>query len=56
MSGGGASFNCRFFSTEISAIVYMGSAALMWLLAAWAEHASGFCTTKLMSLAGRWNS
>ena len=36
MSGGGASFNCRFFSTEISAIVYMGSAALMWLLAAWA--------------------
>jgi hypothetical protein len=24
MSGGGASFNCRFFSTEISAIVLHG--------------------------------
>jgi len=52
MSGGGASFNCRFFSTEISAIVYMGSAALMWLLAAWAEHASGFLHNQA-DVAGR---
>ena len=42
MSGGGASFNCRFFSTEISVVVYMGSAALMWLSAARADHPSGF--------------
>jgi hypothetical protein len=52
MSGGGARFNCRFFTTEISVVVCMGSAALMWWLAAWAEHASGFLHNQA-DVAGR---
>ena len=52
ISGGGASFNYRFFSTEISGIVCMGSAALMWLSAARADHPGGFLQNQA-DVAGR---